>query len=266
LTASSAATAALAAIISIAAGASASAQEPPPPAPAPQPPAPQPPAAPTPVDAPAAREPVLLSDEVTFTRSANAVTRATAYAEPLANARTVGRLRLLTEDGFPEVYLLLTRVRGVDGRTWIHVRLPQRPNNVTGWVRRRALGPSWVVHKRLVVDRAALRVTLYHRGAVRFRAAVGIGAPGTPTPVGSFWIRERFHVSGNPLYGTRAMGTAAYSNSLTDWPGGGVVGLHGTSDPALIPGRPSHGCIRLRNGDMRRLYALTPVGTPVLIR
>jgi lipoprotein-anchoring transpeptidase ErfK/SrfK len=52
----------------------------------------------------------------------------------------------------------------------------------------------------------------------------------------------------------------------TLWPGGGVVGLHGTSEPGLVPGRPSHGCIRLRNPDIERLYALTPIGTPLLVR
>jgi lipoprotein-anchoring transpeptidase ErfK/SrfK len=45
-----------------------------------------------------------------------------------------------------------------------------------------------------------------------------------------------------------------------------VIGLHGTSRPGLIPGRPSHGCIRLKNPDIERLYALTPIGTPLLIR
>jgi lipoprotein-anchoring transpeptidase ErfK/SrfK len=109
-------------------------------------------------------------------------------------------------------------------------------------------------------------VTLYDRGKPRFRARVGMGAPRTPTPAGSFWIREKFHVTGNPMYGTRAMGTAAYSNVLTDWPGGGVIGLHGTSEPGLIPGRPSHGCIRLKNRDIERLYRLTPIGTPLLIK
>jgi lipoprotein-anchoring transpeptidase ErfK/SrfK len=137
---------------------------------------------------------------------------------------------------------------------------------VTGWVRRGALGPFHLIHTRLVVNRGSLRVTLYDRGKRRFQARVGIGAPSTPTPAGSFWIREKFHVSGNPMYGTRAMGTAAYSNVLTDWPGGGVVGMHGTSEPGLIPGRPSHGCIRLKNADIERLYAVTPIGTPLLIK
>jgi hypothetical protein len=206
-----------------------------------------------------------LSDETTFTTWANAATVASVYARPAPDTRRLGRLRLLTEDGFPEVYVLLER-RDIGGMTWIRLRLPQRPNGVTGWVRRGVLGPFHVVHTRLVVSRRALRVTLYDRGRRRFRAPVGVGAPGTPTPAGSFWIREKFHAGGNPLYGTRAMGTAAYSDVLTDWPGGGVIGLHGTSEPGLIPGRPSHGCVRLRNPDIERLYALTPIGTPLTIR
>jgi hypothetical protein len=207
-----------------------------------------------------------LSNETTFTRWANAATTAKAYARPSTHARRVGRLRLLTEDGFPEVYVLLSSRRDPTGATWIRLRLPQRPNNVTGWVRDGMLGPSHLVHTRLIVSQRTLRVTLYKRGTRRFRARVGMGAPGTPTPLGSFWIREKFHVGGDSLYGPRAMGTAAYSDVLTDWPGGGVIGLHGTNEPGLIPGRPSHGCVRLRNADIERLYALTPIGTPLLIK
>jgi hypothetical protein len=209
---------------------------------------------------------VQLSNETTFTRWAGAVARGAAYAQPSTQAPRVGRLRLLTEDGFPEVYVLLESRQDAQGVTWIRLRLPQRPNNVTGWVRRAALGPFKLIHTRLVVSRRTLSITLYDRGARRFRARVGMGAPRTPTPTGAFWIREKFHVHGSPLYGPRAMGTAAYSNVLTDWPGGGVIGVHGTDEPGLIPGRPSHGCVRLRNRDIRRVYALTPIGTPLRIR
>jgi lipoprotein-anchoring transpeptidase ErfK/SrfK len=257
-----AASAALAAIVSIAAGAPARAQSPVPPPPPPDQPVPPP----APAPASPAPERTRLSNETTFTRWTDAVSRARAYARPTPHSRRVGRLRLLTEDGYPEVYLLLVSEAQPDGTTWVRIRLPQRPNNVTGWVRREALGPFRVVHTRLVVDRSAQRVTLYDRGRERFRARVGVGAPGTPTPRGSFWIREKFHVAGNSLYGTRAMGTSAYSDVLTDWPGGGVIGLHGTSEPWLIPGRPSHGCVRLENRDIERLYARTPIGTPVRIR
>jgi lipoprotein-anchoring transpeptidase ErfK/SrfK len=92
---------------------------------------------------------------------------------------------------------------------------------------------------------------------------VGVGKASTQTPAGHFWIREKFRVRGAPVYGPYAMGTSAYAPTLTDWPGGGVVGLHGTSEPGLVPGRPSHGCIRLRNNDITRLYRLVPRGTPL---
>jgi len=208
---------------------------------------------------------IQLSNETTYTRWANAVRRGDAYSMPSTKSRRLGRLRFLTEDGFPEVYLVLASVQAPAGRTWIRVRLPQRPNNLTAWVARSALGEFHVVHKQLVVNRRTLHLTLYDRGRRVFTAPVGVGKPGTPTPAGSFWIREKFHVVGNPIYGPRAMGTADYS-TLSDWPGGGIVGLHGTSEPGLIPGRPSHGCIRLRNGDVVRLYPLTPVGTPLLVK
>ena len=44
------------------------------------------------------------------------------------------------------------------------------------------------------------------------------------------------------------------------------MGIHGTNEPELIPGRISHGCIRLRNADILRLARLLPVGTPLEIR
>ena len=207
-----------------------------------------------------------LSNEQTLTRWAYAVAQGGAYSHPSSNARRVGTLRLRTEDGFPEVYLALTSAQDARGRTWVRLRLPQRPNGVTGWALRSSLGDFHVVHTKLVVNRRTLRVMLYVHGHPAFRARVGVGKPSTPTPAGSFWIREKFRVKGSALYGARSMGTAAYSTTLTDWPGGGVVGLHGTSEPGLIPGRPSHGCIRLRNRDIARLYRLTPVGTPLLIK
>ena len=61
-----------------------------------------------------------------------------------------------------------------------------------------------------------------------------------------------------------AFGSSDYS-VLSEWPGGGVIGIHGTDEPSLIPGRPSHGCIRLRNAEARRLFPLLPIGTPLLI-
>jgi L,D-transpeptidase catalytic domain len=41
--------------------------------------------------------------------------------------------------------------------------------------------------------------------------------------------------------------------------------LHGTNKPETIGRSVSHGCVRLRNEDIARLYEMVPVGTPVFI-
>ena len=99
-----------------------------------------------------------------------------------------------------------------------------------------------------------------------FAAPVGIGAPGTPTPRGKFYVRNRLTRYASPAYGPIAFGTSARSDQLTDWPAGGFIGIHGTDRPDLLPGRVSHGCIRMRNRAIRRLDRLMPVGTPLTIR
>ena len=63
-----------------------------------------------------------------------------------------------------------------------------------------------------------------------------------------------------------AFGTSAFSPNLTDWPGGGIFGVHGTNQPPLIPGRISHGCVRIRNEQILKLKRMMPLGTPIRIR
>ena len=67
-----------------------------------------------------------LSDEVKRFRWAHATQRATAFSRPDdEGAWKTGKLRLLTEDGFPEVYLLLSRWEDEDGNDWVRVRSPR---------------------------------------------------------------------------------------------------------------------------------------------
>ena len=208
----------------------------------------------------------IVSNERTSTSWAHPVAKAPIRRFPRRDAPSITRTHRNTEDGFPEVYLVLRSWTDRAGLGWFKVRIPMRPNGKRGWVRSSALGPLYRVRTHLVVDRSKQRATLRKRGKKIWTAPVGIGAPGTPTPKGNFWIREKFKVSDSGgIYGPRAFGTSNYS-VLSDWPGGGVIGIHGTNQPALIPGRPSHGCIRVRNHEVRQLYRLMPVGTPVLIR
>ena len=55
------------------------------------------------------------------------------------------------------------------------------------------------------------------------------------------------------------MGTAALTIR------GGQYAIHGTNRPASIGGFVSHGCIRMYNSDIRELYRLVRVGTPVVV-
>jgi len=186
-------------------------------------------------------------------------------AQPTLSSRIVARLATRTPEGTSNVVLALRRVdRG--GRLWIQARLPVLPNNTVGWIPRDALGGYNTVTTHLVVDLSDFRAVLYRRGKVIWRARVGLGESRWPTPSGRFYIRNRLTKYSSPMYGPLAFGTSARSAVLTDWPAGGFVGIHGTNRPTLIPGRISHGCIRLRNADILRLDRLMPPGTPLTIR
>lgn len=192
------------------------------------------------------------------------------FKRPSSKSAYKGRLHFLTEDGFPEVYLVM-RQAVVGGREWVKIGIPARPNGQTGWVNRSSLGEIRTSYRILTIDRHRYRAKLWENrdGGVRkllWSAPVGVGAYGTPTPRGSFWIREKITgFYGGTIYGPLAFGTSAYSR-LSDWPGGGVVGIHGTNEPGLIPGAISHGCIRVRNGKVVKLGRRLGVGTPVRIK
>lgn len=206
-----------------------------------------------------------LSDENKLSRWAYTNLTAKVRKNPSSSARAIAKLHFNTEDGPPEVYLALRQYTTAKGAEWVEIRVPGRPNGRKGWVPREALGEFHVVRTHLVINRKTLKITLFKSGRAIFKSRVGVGKASTPTPGGHFWIRERLHGFGNPVYGPVAFGTSAYSAKLTDWPGGGVVGIHGTNEPNLIPGRPSHGCVRMRNASILKLKRLMPVGTPLTI-
>ena len=66
------------------------------------------------------------------------------------------------------------------------------------------------------------------------------------------------------ILGAYAFETSAYSK-LSDWPGGGIVGVHGTPWPNLLGQAVSSGCVRLHNRDITFLRPRVPLGTPVKI-
>ena len=183
---------------------------------------------------------------------------------PNASAPAVARLATVTPEWTQNLVLVLGTVRRA-ARTWYRVRLPILPNNSTGWVPRDALGNLYTVRTHLYVDRASFTATLKRDGRTIFRTRVGVGRP-SDADAGRRVLhpRRRRRIPRPVLRADRVRHERA-RGGLTDWPGGGFVGVHGTNRPELLPGAVSHGCIRMTNRAIRKLAKLMPVGTPLTI-
>jgi hypothetical protein len=189
-----------------------------------------------------------------------------ARSQPRSSARAVTTLDTRTTDSETQnLVLVMSSIQKSATEMWYRVRLPMLPNNTLGWVPASSLGDLYRVNTHLYVDRAHFRATLKRNGKVIFKTTVGVGRSIWPTPRGEFYIRSKLTNFNDPFYGPIAFGTSARSTALTDWPGGGFVGVHGTNEPGILPGRVSHGCIRVRNAQILKLARLMPVGTPLTI-
>ena len=191
--------------------------------------------------------------------------RVSARAAPDPEAAIVARVSTHTPEGTRNVVGVMAIGQDGAGTGWVRVRLAVLPNGTTGWIPRTALGGYGTVGTRLEVDLSRLRAVLYREGRPVLRAPVAIGAASWPTPRGEFYVRNKLTRYRSPRYGPVAFGTSARSPNATDWPAGGFVGIHGTDRPDLVPGRVSHGCIRMRNSDILELARRMPVGTPLTI-
>jgi hypothetical protein len=193
------------------------------------------------------------------------IRRVDARRAPSEHAAVVTTVGTVTDDGTENILLLLSSKQIGATQTWFKVRLAILPNGSTGWVPRRALGTIYSVDTHLYVDRETETLTLKRSGVTIFTTRVGVGLPYWPTPSGQFYIRDKLTRYADPFYGPIAFGTSARSAVLTEWPGGGFIGVHGTDEPELIPGAVSHGCIRVVNAQILKLAKLLPVGTPLTV-
>lgn len=153
------------------------------------------------------------------------------------------------------------------GRRWVLVRLPSRPNLGQAWVPESAVKLR-ATRIRIVVRLGARKVEVWRAGhrIGRFTAAVGTGS--TPTPTGLFAVQDPVPSAGfqRSYLGPYIITLTAYSNVLTSFMGGnGLVAIHGTNATSQLGQAVSHGCIRVHNDAVTRLYRLTQPGTPVEI-
>jgi len=177
------------------------------------------------------------------------------------------RFGKLNPNGVPTVFGVVARRIEEDCEpSWYRVRLPRRPNGRLGWVRAADVTIG-AVRTRILVDLSERRVTLFRSGRRVLTTRAAVGSSSTPTPTGTFHVDQRLYSNdpGGP-FGPSAVGIAAYSEVLTGWTQGGPIAIHGTNRPDLIGQAVSNGCVRVRNDVVRRIFAATLSGTPVVIQ
>jgi lipoprotein-anchoring transpeptidase ErfK/SrfK len=194
--------------------------------------------------------------------------RVIAREQPSPVSRVVGVVEARTPlTGVQAVLPILQSARGPSGGRWLRVRLPMRPNSVSGWVPAysgKTRRTSW----RIVVHRSARRAAIYEGSKIRARYSVIVGQTSTPTPLGRFFVVEKIRVAPGATEGPWALATSAYSNVLHEFAGGpGQVALHGIvglRDP--LGTFASHGCVRFGNDAITWIATHVVNGTPVDIQ
>jgi lipoprotein-anchoring transpeptidase ErfK/SrfK len=186
-----------------------------------------------------------------------------ARVAPSPPARVIKVMHMFRLDYRTQEILAFSTTLGSDGKPWYRISVPMRPNGMKGWIPASSVSLSPTV-SQIVINRSARTIDIYWKGKHALHAVVAIGAPGMETPVGHYYVAARFVPYKDPFLGVFAVETSAYSK-LTEWPGGGVVGIHGTSKPELLGQAVSHGCVRVSNQTAAAMRKLAPLGTPITI-
>jgi lipoprotein-anchoring transpeptidase ErfK/SrfK len=172
----------------------------------------------------------------------------------------------VNRNGVRTVFGVLAVIRDSDcSAVWYRVQLPVRPNGATAFVAADAVTVR-AVRTRLDVDLSNRRLSFFRDGRLVLATTAGVGATGTPTPTGRYYVNQRLHAPDpSGPFGTGGIGISAFSPVLIDWAQGGPIAIHGTNDPSSVGRSVSHGCIRIENGLLRHLFRATETGSPVNI-
>jgi L,D-transpeptidase YnhG len=132
--------------------------------------------------------------------------------------------------------------------------------------------PEDIVQLKLVLRLRERRVYLYKDEEIAVSYPVAIGKPGWETPRGTFKILHKVKnpVWENPFNGyviPPGPGNPLGDRLIVFAPVGkeGFVGFHGTTNESLIGQAVSHGCVRMKNNDIRALFEQVKVGIPVVV-
>lgn len=206
----------------------------------------------------------------TMRRSFRAIVVQRTRIHRIPGGRRTGRVLLpyVASTGNDMALLIAGRPRVADGRVWLRVHLPYRPNRSYGWIdadhveiRRNA----W----RIDVDLRRQILTVRYDGRARLRTRFVKGKPSTPTPRGRFAVFQKVREPNSSPLGPWAIHLTAHSDVLHEYLGGpGRAAIHGMRRELIAPlgTAASNGCVRVPNRVVKRISGLVPPGTPVTIR
>jgi len=134
------------------------------------------------------------------------------------------------------------------------------------WAQNLVPAPTQQRERTVLVSLVDRKLAVVDNGVVVATFEVAVGADVSPSPTGEFKIVSRVS---NPTYYHRGtvIPTGKDNPVGTRWLGLSLkgYGIHGTNAPRSIGRAASHGCIRLRNRDMERLFTMLKVGDAVQI-
>jgi hypothetical protein len=177
----------------------------------------------------------------------------------------VARVGAVTRFGSQRALGVVSTQRG----RWLAVTEAGIGGNRVVWVDARAGGLRYS-HTPLELDVSLSQrtMTLRRGGAVLRRINVGVGAAGSPTPIGRFAVTDKLSGSSfSAAYGCCILALSAIQPNLPrGWAGGNRVAIHGTLSPSDFGQAVSAGCVHAPDAALRYLMRIVPLGTPVVIR
>lgn len=181
------------------------------------------------------------------------------YADPTDGVVTQ-TLAHPTPAGSALVFLVLGEWDG-----WYKVQLPVAPQGTVGWIRATDVEVT-EHHVQVTVDLERHLLVASEDGRETLRVPIAVGKRDHPAP-GETFVAARLTLT-NPGagYGRYALTLAGYGNGPeTIFRGRGLVALHGTDDASTTGQTVTSGSVGLASADLRTLFKIVPVGTPVSI-
>ncbi|NTU70564.1 MAG: L,D-transpeptidase family protein [Coriobacteriia bacterium] len=116
----------------------------------------------------------------------------------------------------------------------------------------------------IVIDKSDFKLYWVKDNRLVKAYPIAIGRAGMETPAPATWkILAKYHTSPGSVYGPRKMRLFRQRGGHYSFT---AYGIHGTNQEWVIGTKASHGCIRMYNRDVLKLFPQVPMGTLVFTR